>query len=211
MHETKHFSQPMASKATMIAKVGAIIGGTLFGYYSQILGRRFTIILASLLGAALIPLWVLPTSWGTLVAGAFLIQFMVQGAWGVVPIHLQELSPPQFRSSFPGICYQLGNMLAAPAAQVTSAVSEGRRKWVKGKDGVMVEGPDYAFTQAVMMSVIFMVLAVWVAAGKEKLGSRFEMVRAAGDVAAVEDMQGGGVNVVEKELEEGEVRREEMV
>jgi len=62
---------------------------------------------ATFCGACLIPMWILPSKWGTLTAGAFLIQFMIQGAWGVVPIHLQELSPPQFRSSFPGIAYQV--------------------------------------------------------------------------------------------------------
>lgn len=201
MHETKGFSQSDASKATMIAKVGAIVGGTVFGYYSQIFGRRLTIMIASILGACLIPLWVLPTSWGTLTAGAFLIQFMVQGAWGVVPIHLQELSPPQFRSSFPGICYQLGNMLAAPAAQVTSKVSEGRKKMIDG-----AERPDYAYTQAVMMSVIFLVLTIWVGAGKEKLGSRFEMAKAAGDLGAV-GTSSGTTPVQERPLEEG--KREE--
>lgn len=69
---------------------------------------------ATFCGACLIPMWVLPSNWGTLTAGAFLIQFMVQGAWGVVPIHLQELSPPQFRSSFPGIAYQVSRRDSSP-------------------------------------------------------------------------------------------------
>lgn len=130
---------------------------------------------ATFCGAALIPLWVLPSSWGTLTAGAFLIQFMVQGAWGVVPIHLQELAPPQFRSSFPGIAYQLGNMVSAPAAQISSAISEKLIIYVHGK-----EAPDYGTTQAAMMTVIFVLLFIWVACGYEQRGSHFELVAAAG-------------------------------
>lgn len=145
------------------------------GYYSQFFGRRATIMVATFCGAALIPLWVLPSSWGTLTAGAFLIQFMVQGAWGVVPIHLQELAPPQFRSSFPGIAYQLGNMVSAPAAQISSAISEGLIIYVNGH-----EAPDYGTTQAAMMSVIFVLLCIWVACGYEQRGSHFELVAVAG-------------------------------
>lgn len=130
---------------------------------------------ATFCGAALIPLWVLPSNWGTLTAGAFLIQFMVQGAWGVVPIHLQELAPPQFRSSFPGIAYQLGNMVSAPAAQISSAISEGLIIHVNGK-----EAPDYGTTQAAMMTVIFVLLCIWVGFGYEQRGSHFELAAVAG-------------------------------
>ncbi|TGZ79082.1 MFS general substrate transporter [Ascodesmis nigricans] len=200
MQEMKGFSQKDASKATMIAKSGAVIGGTICGYYSQTLGRRFTIVLACIVGACLIPLWVLPTSWGTLTAGAFLLQFMVQGAWGVVPVHLQELSPPQFRSAFPGICYQLGNMISAPAAQITSTVSEKDTVWIDGE-----ERPNYGKTQAGMMSVIFILLAIWVASGREQLGSRFELARAAGDAEGmVEEGKAG-------EVEEGKSGSEESL
>jgi len=179
MQQTKGFSSKMASKATMIAKTGAVVGGTFCGYYSQFFGRRATIIVACTLGASLIPLWVLPTSWGTLTAGAFLLQFMVQGAWGVVPIHLNELAPPQFRSSFPGICYQLGNMISAPAAQLSSTISENLDIVVNGE-----HRPNYGITQAAMMSVIFVLLLVWTACGNEQKGSHFELARAAGDLGS---------------------------
>ena len=138
----------------------------------------------------------LPTSWGTLTAGAFLLQFMVQGAWGVVPIHLQELSPPQFRSSFPGLCYQLGNMISAPAAQITSSVSESLKIMVHGQ-----ERPDYGTTQAAMMSVIFVLLLVWTACGSENRGSHFELAKAAG----VDDVSDKN----EKMMEEARLETEE--
>ncbi|KAI5815289.1 major facilitator superfamily domain-containing protein [Pyronema omphalodes] len=184
MHETKGFSQIDASKATMLAKTGAILGGTFFGYYSQYFGRRASIIVAAALGACLIPLWILPNSWGTLTAGAFLIQFMIQGAWGIIPIHLNELSPPQFRSSFPGICYQLGNMLASPASLITSTISEHRIFYVDGKPR-----PNYGWTQALMMSIIFSLVIVWTASGKEQRGSHFELAKAAGLKDVFEEKQ----------------------
>lgn len=194
MQQTKGFTPEMSSKATIIGKTGALVGGTFCGYYSQFFGRRLTIIVATICGAALIPLWVLPNSWGTLTAGAFLIQFMVQGAWGVVPIHLQELAPPQFRSSFPGIAYQLGNMIAAPAAQVASAISERLIIYVNGE-----ERPDYGSTQAAMMSVIFVLLCIWIACGTEQRGSHFELAAAAGEdqgqnakMMAAEEMEMAG-------------------
>lgn len=175
MQQTKGFSSEMASKATIIAKTGALVGGTICGYYSQFFGRRATIMVATFCAACLLPMWVLPSSWGTLTAGAFLIQFMVQGAWGVVPIHLQELSPPQFRSSFPGIAYQLGNMISAPAAQISSTISES---WIIHVNGE--ERPDYARTQAAMMAVILSLLCFWAACGTEQRGSHFELAAIAG-------------------------------
>jgi len=120
----------------------------------------------------------------------------------VVPIHLQELSPPAFRSSFPGICYQLGNMISAPAAQISSTISESSHIWVNGE-----ERPNYATTQAGMMSVIFGLLMIWVALGTEQKGSRFELVKAAG----LERYEGGKVMELEEEEREGEKSVERQV
>lgn len=85
-------------------------GGTIAGYVSQYIGRRLTIIIFVLLTGAFIPLWIIPSSFSGLAAGAFCIQFGVQGAWGVIPIQLAEISPPAFRATFPGVAYQLGNV-----------------------------------------------------------------------------------------------------
>jgi SHS family lactate transporter-like MFS transporter len=81
---------------------------------SQFIGRRLTIIIFVLIAGAFIPLWILPGSFGGLSAGAFWLQFGVQGAWGVIPIQLAEMSPPGFRATFPGVTYQLGNVSASP-------------------------------------------------------------------------------------------------
>jgi SHS family lactate transporter-like MFS transporter len=85
-------------------------GGVFAGYISQHIGRRLTIIIFVCLVGAFIPLWILPSGFGKLAAGAFCVQFGVQGAWGVVPIFLAEMSPPAFRATFPGVAYQLGNV-----------------------------------------------------------------------------------------------------
>ena len=85
-------------------------GGAIAGAVSQFIGRRLTIIVFVLISGAFIPLWIIPDSFGGLSAGAFWLQFGVQGAWGVIPIQLAEMSPPGFRATFPGVTYQLGNV-----------------------------------------------------------------------------------------------------
>ena len=101
------------SKISMIASVGAIMGGILFGAASQRFGRRRTIAAAALLALPMIPPWIGSGTVAGLAAGAFLIQFAVQGAWGIVPAHLNELSPAAVRGTFPGLAYQMGNLGAS--------------------------------------------------------------------------------------------------
>jgi MFS transporter, SHS family, lactate transporter len=97
----------------MLVPVLCYSGGTIAGTISQFIGRRLTIITFVLIAGAFIPLWILPHSFGGLSAGAFWLQFGVQGAWGVIPIQLAEMSPPGFRATFPGVTYQLGNVCKA--------------------------------------------------------------------------------------------------
>jgi MFS transporter, SHS family, lactate transporter len=85
-------------------------GGAIAGSISQHIGRRLTIILFDTLRGVFIPLWIIPSGFSTLAAGAFCVQFGVQGAWGVIPIQLAEMSPPGFRATFPGVAYQIGNV-----------------------------------------------------------------------------------------------------
>src|SRR5438046_10521198 len=108
----------------MVHATGAICGGTIRCSFSQKWGRRRVIILSAICGMLLIPLWIFSPSTALLIIGGFLIQFMVQGAWGVVPVHLNELSPPKFRGTFPGLAYQLGNFEAAYAAQQQAWLAE---------------------------------------------------------------------------------------
>ncbi|BFZ60046.1 hypothetical protein YB2330_001068 [Saitoella coloradoensis] len=179
MQQGKGFSPSKATLATLIAKVGALIGGTIGGYYSQFWGRRLTIMVSCVLGICFIPLWVLPTGLAPLIMGSFFVEGFVQAAWGVVPVHLAELSPPAFRAAFPGITYQLGNMISSPAAQILTTVAESLKKQVT-VNGVRVERPDYGTTQAIMMAIIFTWVGVWAAIGKEERGAHFELAAAAG-------------------------------
>jgi SHS family lactate transporter-like MFS transporter len=84
-----------------------------FGHYSERVGRRRAIVTAALLAIPMIPLWAWSHTVVLLILGGFLMQFMVQGAWGVIPAHLNEMSPPALRAIFPGLAYQLGNVLSS--------------------------------------------------------------------------------------------------
>jgi SHS family lactate transporter-like MFS transporter len=106
-----------------IYNVGAILGGLTLGSLSQRFGRRRTLILGALLSLFAIPLWAFAMTPMMLALGAFLMQFLVQGCWGVVPAHLNELSPPEARGTFPGVVYQLGNLLAAVNAPLQAKLS----------------------------------------------------------------------------------------
>jgi SHS family lactate transporter-like MFS transporter len=107
------FNSQIVGTITAIASIGAILGGIVFGQISQQIGRRKAIVIAALISILVIPIWAFSQSPMTLAVGAFFMQFLVQGAWGVIPAHLNELSPPEVRGTFPGFAYQLGNFFAA--------------------------------------------------------------------------------------------------
>jgi len=116
-------------------------------------------------GLVLIPAWVFSPTLSMLVAGGFLMQFMVQGAWGIVPVHLNELSPDAVRGTFPGFAYQLGNLFAANTAVIEARLADHYR---------MANGhPDYAKALAVFSAVIFLALIVLAAIGPENRGKEF--------------------------------------
>jgi SHS family lactate transporter-like MFS transporter len=110
----------------VVANVGALFGGVLFGTWSEKIGRRKAIVIATLLTIPVIPLWAYSHTVPMLALGGFLMQFMVQGAWGVIPAHLNELSPPAVRGTFPGLTYQLGNFLSSRNAVVQARLAELR-------------------------------------------------------------------------------------
>jgi SHS family lactate transporter-like MFS transporter len=114
------------------------------------------------------------------------------------------LAPPQLRSAFPGICYQLGNMISAPAAQIASTISESLEIHVNGETR-----PDYAITQAAMMSVIFTLLLIWTACGNEQRGSHFELAKVAGN--AETDQKTRQLEEAEMEEKGAKVTHEENV
>ena len=163
--EQRGFSVGQRSTIGIIYAVGAICGGVLFGHLSQRFGRRRAIIVAAVCGIVLIPLWVFSPTLVLLVFGGFAMQFMVQGAWGIVPVHLNELSPPQVRGTFPGFAYQLGNLLAANTAVVEAKLA------VRFRDSS--GQPDYAKALALFTFVIFLALIVIAALGREQRGKEF--------------------------------------
>jgi SHS family lactate transporter-like MFS transporter len=109
---------------TMLSMIGAVLGGLAFGHYSDRSGRRRAMILASFSGLIVLPLWIAGLSPLSTIAGVFLMQFFVQGAWGVIPAHINELSPAQARGFFPGFAYQLGVMVASSIPYIESALGE---------------------------------------------------------------------------------------
>jgi SHS family lactate transporter-like MFS transporter len=108
----------------IIYNIGALLGGITFGSWSERIGRRRAIIIAALLAIPVIPLWAYSHTAPMLALGGFLMQFMVQGAWGVIPAHLNELSPPAVRATFPGLAYQLGNLLASRNSVIQAKFAE---------------------------------------------------------------------------------------
>jgi len=120
------FTTHIVSAVLIVMNLGAIVGGITFGYYSQVIGRRRAIVIGALLALPIIPLWAFSTTPLMLGLGAFLIQVAVQGAWGVIPAHLNELSPGELRGTFPGLAYQLGNLLAASNATVQTVIAKSQ-------------------------------------------------------------------------------------
>jgi len=118
------FSPALTGAIGITYNVGALIGGIFFGWISERFGRKRTIIAAALLALPIIPLYALGHSLFVLAAGAFFMQFMVQGAWGVVPAYLTELSPGPVRATFPGLAYQLGNLITSRNAVIQARAAE---------------------------------------------------------------------------------------
>jgi MFS transporter, SHS family, lactate transporter len=163
--EQRGLSVGQKSAIGIIYAIGAICGGVIAGHLSQRFGRRRLIIITAFCGILNIPLWVFSPGLSILVAGGFVMQFMVQGAWGIVPVHLNELSPPEVRGTFPGFAYQLGNLFAANTAVVEARLAHHFRD-AMGR-------PDYAKALALFALVIFLALILLTAIGREERGKEF--------------------------------------
>jgi SHS family lactate transporter-like MFS transporter len=158
------FSTHTTSNIAITYNVGAICGGLLFGTLSSRLGRRKMIALAAGLSLFAIPFWAYATSPVGLAAGAFLMQVLVQGAWGVVPAHLNELAPPGIRATFPGVVYQLGNLIASRNSVIQAKLAEQHGS---------IEHPDYAFALALVAGIAAVLLVILSLAGPEKRDVHF--------------------------------------
>jgi SHS family lactate transporter-like MFS transporter len=138
----------------IIYNCGAILGGWIFGTWSQASGRRRTIMIAAALSLPVAYLWAYSTTMAGLAVGAFLMQVCVQGAWGVIPAHLNEISPPDARATFPGTIYQLGNLIASSNAVLQTTIAENH-------------GENYAFALASVAVAAAVAIATLAAIGRE--------------------------------------------
>ena len=150
-----------AGLIVVIASLGALAGGITFGTLSERIGRKRAIVTAALLALPMIPLWMYSHSALMLAVGGFLMQFAVQGAWGVVPAYLNELSPPAVRATFPGLAYQVGNLLMSRNQNAQAALA---RRYPGGLKTVM----------AATVVIVALVLALVTSFGKEKVGAELE-------------------------------------
>jgi len=163
--QLQHALSPRAvGTIAAIYNVGAILGGILCGSLSERIGRRRMIVIAALLSLPVLPLWAFSTRPVLLAMGAFLMQVMVQGAWGVIPVHLNELSPDEARGTFPGVVYQLGNLLASANATI--------------QVGIAVHfGGNYGLALALVAGSVAIIIAILTSLGVEAKGVAFGTVR----------------------------------
>ncbi len=124
LKEVHKVSEAMVANILIIANLGAICGAVLFGHVSQVAGRRKGMMAALALALLLIPLWAFGPSLPVVIAAAFLMQAGVQGAWGVIPVHLNELSANAARGLMPGLAYQLGILIASPTNSIQYALHQ---------------------------------------------------------------------------------------
>jgi SHS family lactate transporter-like MFS transporter len=155
LQEQQKFDPKTVSTIVVVYNLGAIAGGLFFGWLSQRIGRRLAIVIASLLSLPVLYFWAFGTTAFVLAAAAFVMQFMVQGAWGVIPVHLNELSPAGARGTFPGFTYQLGNFLASINAVLQTGLAAQY-------------GGNYGIPLALVAGVVAIAIALLVGFGIER-------------------------------------------
>jgi SHS family lactate transporter-like MFS transporter len=160
LKEHRAFSPKMTAIVTIISNLGAIVGGICGGFFSDRFGRRRGIITALVFAICVIPLWAYAPTTGLLMAGAFMMQLMVQGAWGIIPAHITELSPDSVRGFFPGFAYQCGVLLAGSIGFI---------------EAVFAERTNYANAMAGTALTVLCLCIVAVALGYEKRAIEFGM------------------------------------
>jgi MFS transporter, SHS family, lactate transporter len=124
LKSTHGASSRMVSYIAILYNIGAVAGAVLFGHLSDRMGRRRSMIAALILSLATIPVWAFAGPLFVIAIAAFVMQAGVQGAWGIIPAHLNELSPDQTRGLLPGLAYQLGILLAAPTNSIEYALRD---------------------------------------------------------------------------------------
>jgi SHS family lactate transporter-like MFS transporter len=153
-----HLSPSRRAAITAISGIGAIAGGIIFGHLSDRWGRRKAIITAFILGAIVIPVWAYAPNQLLLIVGAFLMQFMVQGAWGVIPAHLAELSPDSVRALLPGFAYQSAGVIASSVVYI---------------EAIYAQKTSYSTAMALTAISVFVLASIMASLGRERRGQRF--------------------------------------
>lgn len=159
LQKNLQLSPKVVSFIAIVYNIGALLGGILFGTLSERIGRRRAIAIAAMLAIPVIPLWAYSHTVPLLSLGGFLMQFMVQGAWGVIPAHLNELSPPSVRGTLPGFAYQLGNLISSRNAVIQAKVAEMRY------------AGSYAPVLAWTVVVVASLVAIVTLSGRERRGA----------------------------------------
>jgi SHS family lactate transporter-like MFS transporter len=159
LQKNLHFTPKTTGLIAIVYNMGALLGGILFGTWSEKIGRRRAIVIAALLSIPAIPLFAFSHTAPMLALGAFLMQFMVQGAWGVIPAHLNELSPPAVRGTLPGFAYQVGNLLSSRNSVIQAKVAEGRY------------GGSFAPVLAWTVLIVAALVALVTGVGRERRGA----------------------------------------
>ena len=152
------FSPQKRAALTAFSMIGAIFGGISFGYLSDRIGRRRSIVLALVLAILVIPVWAFSPALAGLVVGAFAMQFMVQGAWGVIPAHITELSPDNVRGFLPGFAYQCGVLIASSVAYL---------------EAILATRMTYARSMAIVAVIVFSAAAIIAWLGRERHAVEF--------------------------------------
>ena len=170
LREQHHFDPHTVSIITIVLNLGAIVGGLFFGQVSEKIGRRKAIFIAALIALPVLPLWAFSQGPVLLALGAFLMQISVQGAWGVIPVHLNEISPDEVRATFPGLVYQLGNLFASVNATLQASLAETHNQ-------------DYSMAMAIVAGTVAIVIAVLIPFSRERRG--IDMTQTAKEVSGV--------------------------
>lgn len=184
-----NFSHDGVTVTQIVANLGAITGGTVIGYCSQVFGRRFTIIVMCIVGGALLYPYTFIRN-HNVTAAAFFEQFCVQGAWGVIPIHLIELSPGSFRTFVVGTSYQLGNLVSSASSTIEADLGERFPLPPKVANGHQIERYDYGQVICIFMACVYVYVIVLTLVGPERRGRSMD-VEHDRDVAEVVVRSGG--------------------
>lgn len=158
LEKERHLTKSQIADIAIIYNIGAMLGGVAFGFLSDRLGRRRGMVLAFIFAAGLIPIWAFGASTAILAIGGFCMQFMVQGSWGIIPAHINELSPDPVRGFLPGFAYQCGVLLAANSAHFQSQLAKQM---------------GYSATMGMMALAIFCVGVIVIMCGPERRAAQF--------------------------------------